>query len=285
MLRRSVAECAMLQVTAPIIRLQRARGRAQVALERKSGGTRLAQLFQEGSAKAFLPAVHDPVPEVVFLNTAGGLTGGDRLSYGLTLGEDAVAVATTQTAERAYASGGGRAEMAVSLSAGPRSRLEWLPQETILFDGAALDRRSEIDLATDAECLLVETVVLGRAAMGEQVLALALRDVRVVRRNGRPDLVEPLVLDDESLALAGQSSLFGGARAYATIALLASGAEDAVPNLRKLRTEGVEAGVSGWNGKCVLRVLGRDAWPVRRHVAAALDLLRRGRPLPRVWRA
>ncbi|MCU0912614.1 MAG: urease accessory protein UreD, partial [Rhodobacteraceae bacterium] len=85
--------------------LQRARGTACVVL----GPGGLERLAQAGSAKAMLPRVHGSAPEVVFLNTAGGLTGGDRMAFGLALGAGAGAVGTTQTAERVYRSCGGAA--------------------------------------------------------------------------------------------------------------------------------------------------------------------------------
>jgi Urease accessory protein UreH len=167
---------AMFDAPAPPI-LQRTRGEARVALRDRRGATRLERLRQAGSAKAFLPRIHGPDPEVVFLNTAGGLTGGDRLSYGLALGPGTRAVGTTQTAERAYASPGGRAEVTVDLEIGAGARLDWLPQETILFDRSALARRTEARLAADAELLMLETLQLGRTAMGEEVATLDLADI------------------------------------------------------------------------------------------------------------
>ena len=66
-----------------------------------------------------------------------------------------------------------------------RGAAEWLPQETILFDRCAMDRRLEVELAEDAWFLGVETLVFGRAAMGETVEHAWLRDVIRVRRGGR----------------------------------------------------------------------------------------------------
>jgi urease accessory protein len=265
------------------IRLQRVGGKARVGLAAAGGRTRLRVLRQEGSAKAFLPSVHGDMPEVVFLNTAGGLTGGDRLAFALDVGPGAEAVATTQTAERAYASGGGVARLQVTMRVGAGGRLDWLPQETILYDGASLVRQTEIALEGDARCLFAETVVLGRAAMGETVARLAFRDARLVRRDGRAVHAEPLVLDDAVLAAAGGAAVLGGARAFATVVMVAAGAEDAVGRARAaLDADGVVAAASGWGGRLVVRVAGGDGWPVRRQVARVLEALRE-RPLPRVW--
>lgn len=265
---------------APPTRLQRATGRAAVAFEARAGATYLTHLHQSGSAKAFLPRVHGPVPEVVFLNTAGGLTGGDRLSFSLTLGAGARAVATTQTAERAYASSGGRAVMAVSLSLDQGARLDWLPQETILFDRSTLARRTVVDLGPDARFLMAETVVLGRLAMGEVLRDIVFSDWREVRLAGRPVLVEPLRMTAATL-LAGPAAL-NGARAIATVVLVGPGAEDTLVAVRECLPEGVEAAASAWLGKLVVRLLGPDPLAVKRAVARVLNVIR-GAALPRVW--
>ena len=91
--------------------MQRSKGRAFAALTARDGKARLADLAQQGFAKLMLPRVARPVPEAVFLNTSGGLTGGDVLSYGLDLAAGVRLCATTRTAERAYASTQGAAEV------------------------------------------------------------------------------------------------------------------------------------------------------------------------------
>lgn len=68
-------------------RLERVRGAAEVTLSHRADAVRLDKLGQQGSAKAFLPRVHGPVPEVVFLNTAGGLTGGTGFPTGWPSGQ------------------------------------------------------------------------------------------------------------------------------------------------------------------------------------------------------
>ncbi len=63
---------------------------------------------------------------------------------------------------------------------------EWLAQETILFDGCALDRRLDVELAPDSWFLAVEMLVFGRAAMGEVVREARLRDVIALQPRRRP---------------------------------------------------------------------------------------------------
>ena len=263
---------------------QRSTGAAHVTLRpgpgHETGGGRLHRRHQQGSAKAFLhPGASGP--EVVFLNTSGGLTGGDRLSHRLDLAEGCRATGTTQTAERAYRSTTGAASVTVHHRVGAGAHLDWLPQETILFEGSHLVRETVIELAADASCLLLESVVLGRAAMGETVTRTTLRDTRRITRAGRPVLLEPLHLTTE--ALTAGPAILDGARAFATLALVAPGAADAASRVRaQLTDSGVTGAASGFDGKLVVRLMAQDGWPLRRQIMRLLEVLRPG-PLPRVW--
>lgn len=276
-------QAALRDPPAPPAPHQRTRGRAAVGLWLRAGKTELATLHQQGSAKAILPRTHGGPCEVVFLNTAGGLTGGDRLDYALDIADGTRATATTQTAERAYRAGQGEATVGVRLSVGRNSWLDWLPQETILFDGAALARDITVDLAPGAGCLFLETSVLGRHAMGETVTGLTFRDNRLVRQGGVPLWAEPLLIDTRALARGGNPAMLGGARALATIALIRPGAGDLLPALRAvLDREGVESAASAMGNRLILRMLAWDAMPLRQQVLQALSVLRPC-PLPRVW--
>ena len=253
--------------------LQRTHGLASVTYRRGA----LAGLRQQGSAKAI--TLDGPVPEVVFLNTAGGLTGGDKLSYTLEVDSGTVK-ATTQTAERAYRSADGVAQLDVRLTARGQSRIDWLPQETILYQDCALTRQTQIMLDADASCLVLETLVLGRKAMGEDVTRLALRDHRVITRAGKPVLVEPVTLDAQSLH---GTALVAGHRVIASLALIAPNAADLLGPVRAaLEIDGVVGAASALPGRLMVRLMAADNWPLRQQVAALLHVLSPG-PLPRVW--
>lgn len=265
----------------PLPQMQRSHGEAAVRLLQDAGRVRLVDLRQNGSAKAILPRVSG-VPEVVFLNTSGGLTGGDHLSYSVALGDGVQAIATTQTAERAYRSASGIARVDVGIEVGAGGWIDWLPQETILFDAAALDRRTRIDLGAGAGCLALEAVVLGRHAMGERVAQLSFRDRREIRRDGHLLHLEPLALND--LALGAGQAVLGGARCFASLIMVTPAAADALSPLRQvLGQDGVHAAASAFDGRLVLRMMSGDGWPMRVQIARALSVLRRGAVLPRVW--
>lgn len=263
--------------------LQRAAGRAAVGLGTRGAVTTLETLHQQGCAKAILPRTHGGGCEVVFLNTAGGLTGGDRVDYVLDLAPGARATATTQTAERAYRVSGGEAQVSVRLSVGRDGWLDWLPQETILFDGAALSRDITLDMGPGAGGMFLETAILGRHAMGETVTGLTFRDSRTVRRDGAALWSEPLLVDTRSLSRGGNPAMLGGARALATLVLVHPGAADRLAPLRAVLDEaGVESGASAFDGRLVLRLIAWDGLPLRRQLLRAIQVLRPG-PLPRVW--
>lgn len=266
----------------PASRAQRSHGAARVGFVAADGRVRLASLRQEGSAKAIVLPGPDGMPEVVFLNTSGGLTGGDRLAFRAEVPAGGRVTATTQTAERVYRSPAGRAEVEVALSVGAGGHLDWLPQETILFDRCAATRRTTIDLAAGATCLAVESLVLGRAAMGEVLAGLDFRDTRLIRREGQALHLEPLHLTGAHLG--DRAALLGRARAVASLVMVVPGAGDALAPVRAALTQdGVRAAASApAGGRLVVRLMAADAWPLRRQLVRLLTLLRRA-PVPRVW--
>ena len=263
--------------------MQRSHGRAMVRFGLRAGRMHLVDLAQSGSGKAMLPRVFGAVPEAVFLNTSGGLTGGDTLRYAMQLDAGARLTATTQTAERAYATDGEAAQVHVQARLGAGAHLDWLPQETILFESAHLARNTEIDLAEGASALLVESLVLGRQAMGEVPKTARLTDSRIIRRQGRPFWAETMRIDADVLASASSPAILGGARAMAVIAHIAQGAEDAASRLRALPIfDGADMAVSGWNGRCLIRITATDGWPLRAQIIRVITALRAA-PMPRVW--
>lgn len=263
--------------------MQRSHGKAMVSFDLRDGRPKLRDLAQSGSAKAMLPRIFGPIPEVVFLNTSGGLTGGDELRYEMDIGARAYITATTQTAERAYASTGTSAVVHVRANVGRGGRLDWLPQETLIYENAHLHRSTEIDLGPDASCLLAEAVVLGRHAMGEYPMSARLQDHRVIRRMGRPVWTESLKLNPQILAQAHDPAILGDARAFAIVALIAQGAQDHLGRIRAVLTEnGCRSAASGWDGRLLVRMMAVDGWPLRRQMARVLETLR-GVALPRVW--
>jgi len=259
-------------------------GDAMLASRDDGGATRLCGLRQQGSAKILLPRNHrDGALEAVLLNTAGGMTGGDRFNWVVEAGAGTWLRVTSQSAERIYRSAGGVARVRTSLRIGAGATLEWLPQETILFDGARLERTLEIDIQHGATLLAVESIVLGRRAHGELARSGSLIDRWRVSRNGLPLLMEALRL--EGLQRALESPATGnGAAALATVLLVAPDAEQRIDEIRAMlpNGSGLEAGASAFRGMALVRILATDGDRLRPSLAALLARLGGG-PLPRVW--
>jgi urease accessory protein len=268
---------------------QRAEGRVRVGWSARSGMTRLSDLYQSGAAKARCPRVYGGAPaEAVLINTAGGLCDGDRLSVAVTAARGAHAAVTTQACERVYrAASPAFADVDAHLSIDDGARLDWLPQETIVFDGARLRRRLRVDMADGARLLAVETLVLGRAAMGETVRAAALRDGWRVRRGGRLIYADDLRLDGPGTDAACGAGLLAGRTVVSQILFAAPDAEassrlDAVRALIDAAPD-VCAGASAFDGLLSVRAAAFDGKSLRALWSPVLATLRDGAPLPRVW--
>ncbi|MCA0424563.1 MAG: urease accessory protein UreD [Proteobacteria bacterium] len=247
-----------------------------------AGETRLGGLREGGGYRIKFPAPARGL-EAVLVNTGGGLLGGDRLSLDVTAEAGADLMLTTQSAEKVYRAVAAPAEIELTLKAETGARLHWLPQESILFSGARLQRQIEADVAGDAELLIVESAVFGRIAMGEVPGIGALADRWRIRRDGRLAFADDLKLDGQIAQLLDRPALGGGARATASLVLMAPDAEARLEAARAtMETMGVAAGASAWDGKLVIRMLAVDPAPMRQCLARLIAGLS-GRPLPRFW--
>jgi urease accessory protein len=266
---------------------QRAVGELRLSMRLRGADTVLDGLRQMGCLKARFPRPERGAwTNAVSLNTSGGIAAGDRLTSAVAIGQGARATIAGQAAERCYRAlpGAAPAQVRTTIAIAAGAAMEWLPQETILFDRCALDRRLEIELAPDAWFLGVEAIVFGRAAMGEQVGHANFRDTIRVRRDGRLLLHDAVRMQGEVAAKLARPAIGGGARAMATLLHVAPAAEAALEELRDALADAPgEWGASAWDGMLVARFLAADGASLRAAVVMGLQALRGKRPLPRVW--
>jgi urease accessory protein len=265
-------------------------GVARVHVRSADGATRLALLEQRTPLRVLFPrAPAGEVPELVLINTGGGIVGGDRLAIEVVAGAGTRLRATSQAAEKVYRSAGPASTLQIRLSVGPDAWLEWLPQETILFDRCSFRRQLLLELAPSAQALAGEITVLGRAAHGERLRSGSIRDRWQVHSHGRLLWADTLRLEGGLETCLEGPFGFAGARASA---LLVYAGEDAGRWLEPARAliggGGVSAGVSCLPGVLIARWLGPDAALLRRAYgafAARLRALIAGLPerLPTVW--
>ena len=264
--------------------LQRATGELRVSVKRRGAESVLDGLRQAGCLKARFPRSISPGWfDAMIVNTSGGVVGGDRLNSVISIGEGARATIATQSAERFYrALPGSSSVVRTSVTVGPDAAAEWLPQETILFDRCALDRRLSIDMTSTSSFLGVEMLVFGRAAMGERVVTARLGDLIQVRRDEKLLLHDAIRLEGEFDRVLDRTAIANGACAVATLVYVAQDAEARLEAVRSVLPEH-DCGVSAWNGMLIARILAQDGATSRQSIVAAFSVLRDGRPLPRVW--
>ena len=264
--------------------MQRARGTLAVTVKRRDERTVLDRFRQEGCLKARLPRPENGAwTSLVTLNSSGGIAQGDRLDSMITAGPGTALTVASQAAERYYRSaGGGPAAIRTTLAVAPGAALEWLPQETILFEACAVDRRLDVHLAANAWFLGVETLVFGRTASGETIQALQLRDAIRVHRDGKLIWQDAIRLDGLGQAWLDHPAVAAGGRAVATLVFAAPSAADIVDTLREAMAP-FQAGVSAFEDLLILRIVARDGACARAAIVAALPIMRANRPLPRVW--
>ncbi|HEY3792940.1 MAG TPA: urease accessory protein UreD [Bradyrhizobium sp.] len=265
-----------------IFAANRARGSVAFDVHLVDGVTRRRHLHESGSLRVRFPSPEADGLSAVFVNTAGGVAGGDRFDIDIATGEGARLTLTTAAAEKIYRAESSSAELNISLRAAAGSHLGWLPQETILFDRARVSRSIDIDLAESASLLLCEIVVFGRAAMGERMQSGEFIDRWRVRRGGKLVFAETVRLDGDIGSKLAKSAIAKGGVAIGT-ALIVPGDEVLVERIRTPSDSfGSEVGISAWNGFAMARFCAQDAARLRADMMAVLGHAS-GSALPRLW--
>jgi urease accessory protein len=268
--------------TSAIFAANRAQGAVTFDVHQVDGVTRRRHLHESGSLRVRFPSPEAEGLSAVFVNTAGGVAGGDRFDIEIATGEGSRLAVTTAAAEKIYRAQGPAARLSITLKAEAGSHLAWLPQETILFDRAQVLRRFDIDLAESASLLLCEIVVFGRAAMGERMLEGEFVERWRLRRGGRLIFAENIRLDGDIGEKLASPAIAKGGVAIGT-ALIVPGDEALVERIRgETKSFGGEVGISSWNGFAMARFCAQDAARLRADMMAVLGRAS-GAALPRLW--
>jgi len=261
-------------------------GAAEIAFAQTDGETRLKHLYQSDPCRVLFPArTRHGLKEAVIVTTSGGVVGGDRLRFAVDAGIGTSATVTTQAAEKIYRSARDDSVIDISVSVRDQALIEWMPQETILFQGARLRRRTIIDLFGSARVIAGEIVVFGRRARDEVFSSGLLHDSWRVCRDDALVWADDLHMDGDIGATLSDVHAFHFAAAVATVIY---GGADAAEKLDFAR-DAVDGGaVSCVDDLLVARFIDRDAARLRSNVTRYWAKLRgdvAGLPsaLPRVW--
>jgi urease accessory protein len=259
----------------------RAHGLIDLSVVARGGRTGRQRVVEEGSFRVRLPDVSGPESEAVIINTAGGIAGGDDFSIAIDAGPGARLAVISAAAEKVYRAIDAASRINVRLSVAAGAALRWLPQETILFDGARLHRSIEVDVAAGGSLVMAESTLFGRSAMDETVHRGEVVDRWRIRQDGRLVFADTLRLQDDIAGLLARPAAGGGASALATV-VIAPGDETLAEKAREcLANCTSEAGVSAWNGIAVIRLCGTNAADLRRDLVSVLNHL--CGTLPRLW--
>jgi len=227
----------------------------------------------------------------VVLHTAGGIVGGDRLSQSIHLEPNTHALLTTAAASKIYRSNGQQARQTIEIQVDAGACLEWLPQETIVFNGAIYRQDLRVELAPGANWLGWEVTRFGRSARGEKFLQGEWRSHTEVWQQG-----QPLWIDRQWLP--GGEETFNSLHGLAGLPVVASLAwvgqavsPEIVDKARMLwsaQERQGEAGVTQLISGLLCRYRGSSTFEVRNWFTDVWQLLRLsllGRPVtkPRVW--
>ena len=290
MLAQPRASSSLLQAE----KINRIDGAAEIRFALRGGATRLAHLYQRDPLRVLFPAHDRGEPALAALvTTSGGLVAGDWLSIAVKLEADAVAHVTASAAEKIYRSTGATTEIVLNMSVGAGGWLEYLPPETILFDGARLRRETTLALASGAGFLGGGILVFGRCARGEHFTRGLLHEGWQVRRGGNLVWGDALHLDGDIAAIMADPACFDNAGACATLILAPPDGDprrfvDPARDVQQ-RSAGPElrAGVTAVNGLLVARWLGEPLRLRRAYADLACHLREAAMGLPprlsRLW--
>jgi len=218
--------------------LQRSRGLARLVLANSAHGTRIVDIFQRSPTRVMFPGLRGaPVEEAVAVNTAGGIAGGDRLEFSVTVLANASVTVTSQAAERVYRALNEPALIDTRLKVYAAAKLAWLPQETIIFNGGRMRRNTDVEVSAGAELLALEWLVLGRAACGEEIVRGHISDGWQVKIDGRLIWADRFRVTDEVFPRTRSRPLLGDFKAIGTLIYFGPDAEARVQLMRELASE------------------------------------------------
>ncbi len=266
--------------------LQRSHGAARLAFANRNNRNSIVERYASAPVRILTPSIQGGIPEAVLANTSGGIAGGDTSHVDILVAQNAQALVTGQAAEKIYRSIDMPASIRTVIKIEDDSTLEYLPQESILFDGAKLNRAVNISLGARSCLLLSEMFVLGRWAMNEDFTRGIFLDRWSIDVAGQPIWREGLRVEG-GLSSLSSSLGFANARALATIFYAGANAAEVLGLARDVI--GPMGGATIVRGMLVVRMLGNEAGMLKQQLGEIISIIRAaalGRPaeVPRVWR-
>ena len=261
-------------------KFQRAHGDINVEINNDE----IKRFYQSGSAKVFYHKHEQPIKELVLVNTAGGLTSGDKFNYDIDIIKNSNTFVTTQTAERVYKGLEDNAKIKINLKVDNSSKLFWIPQELILFNLYNLTRNIEVKIQPKSNFLMAESMIFGRTAMGEILEKGFIKDNWKIFLNEKLIHAEAICLSDNikdnlsNIASAHDGVAVSNIFIYGKSFL---SKQNEITTLIK-NSEDVLLSHSIWNDKILVRIVAKDAFNLKK-IQKELILIFSDNVLPKVW--
>lgn len=245
--------------------LQRADGTGRIVVSGSREGTYIVDVYQRSPIRIMFPrAGGAAVEEAVFINTAGGVAGGDKLESGVTALANASIAVTSQAAEKIYRALNEPARIVTKLKASASAKLAWLPHETIIFNQGRISRQTEVELSSESELLALEWLVLGRAAHGEKLAGGHITDSWRIKKDGRLIWADTFRVTDQVFPHLHRKALLSDCKAFATLIYFGPDLDTQLELLRDIASSiTCHCAPTSIGGLIIVRFAAKDSFDLR----------------------
>ncbi len=272
----------------PALHTSNWRGHIDLRFEQQGDQTILKYNYAHAPLKIQRPFYPESnICHTVILHSAGGMVGGDRLTYEIDLAPDSQALITTAAAAKIYRSNGAVAQQQININLSANAYLEWLPQDTIIFNQAQYQQNLRVDLAAGAIFCAWDMVRLGRSARQETFTQGSWQNALEVWQDGKPAWIDRQKITGDqwqSLQASAGQPLLG-----ILMWLGSTVTAEVVAQIRLLAPQSeIGWGATAVAGGLVCRYRGSDRQAAQKWFSAVWNLLRqqyrhRSACPPRVW--
>ena len=259
-------------------KLQRSNGSINIEFY----NNQLKKLFQSGCSKILNPNSYNENNELVFINTAGGITCNDTLEAKINLVNSDVSI-STQAAEKIYAGIGNEATIDIDISLS-NSDLYWLPKELILFDRSKLKRRINLYLDNKSNIFFCETSIFGRKAMSEKIQNISYSDIWKTFINSKIKHIESINLSNNVISNLNNKFTLSNHNAISTILVFGPIVETVQNDLSKIieTIDSINCELSIWDNKLIIRSIAHDNYELKKTLNFILENIIYDK-LPKSW--
>ena len=258
--------------------LERSHGTLDIAYK----NNKLKKIYQSGCSKILIPNNYKDNNELVFINTAGGITCDDKIKAKLNLDDSNISL-STQAAEKIYAGIGNEASIDIDISL-KNSNLYWLPKELILFNRSKLKRRINVDLDDKSNLFFCETSIFGRKAMSEQIQNISYSDIWKIFINSKMKHVESINMSHNAMHNLNNKFTLNNHAAISTILVFGPLVESIKNDLTKIveTIDNVNCELSMWDNKLIIRSIANDNYELKKTLNFILENIIYDK-LPKSW--